>query len=617
MRARRCLLTSARHVPCRRVHATWRTVYRLERGVSGGRVQPATTECRASRDLRPGESCTGSSAACPADAFQPATTECRASAGICDQAKRTARGSPPPVHSTSISLQPRSVVPRPECATRRRTARDWGAACPVDAFKPAITMPRSAGVCDQAESCNRIERRLSERHLPAPNHGSAAPRPGCVRHGPESCTGCSRGLSGDASRPPLPECRPRPECADQAESCTDRAPPVATDRFQPALRSAVLGRDLRRTGRELARGSPPPVHRPAISLHTTEVVVLRLEWCDQAENCTGLGAACPGDAFKPASMECRGSAGDLLDPGRPRAARDRARPGPARCFKPATRVARASVGICDQAESCTDRVRCPGVLQGRHYECARLGGVWRSQAESCTGFGSATCRRTPSSPQLRSACSAGICDQAETARGSRRLSTSDLYQPPTSGVSCFGRSVRLAENCTGLGAPVRSMLQAATSGVQARPECATGAGESCTGSSAACRRCLQAAARSAGAPDLRPGGKLHRIECGLSGLMLQARPIECRASAECATRPKLHGSVRPEPMPSRPHSECRAFGRICDQAESLHGSSGGLFRSMPSGRHYRVPRLGRSVDQRELHWIQRRLPGRPIKPARS
>src|SRR5262249_58038679 len=40
---------------------------------------PSTTECRASAgvcDLP--ESCTGSSADCPADAFKPSTTECRA-----------------------------------------------------------------------------------------------------------------------------------------------------------------------------------------------------------------------------------------------------------------------------------------------------------------------------------------------------------------------------------------------------------------------------------------------------------------------------------------------------------------------------------------------------------
>jgi len=67
------------------------------------------------------ESCTGSSAACPADAFAPATTICRAAAGPCDVAESCTGSS---------------------------------AACPADAFRPATTICRpAAGPCDVAESC--------------------------------------------------------------------------------------------------------------------------------------------------------------------------------------------------------------------------------------------------------------------------------------------------------------------------------------------------------------------------------------------------------------------------------------------------------------------------------
>ena len=49
----------------------------------------AGTECRASAgpcDLA--ESCSGTSATCPTDAFQPSTTVCRAAVDVCDVAER-------------------------------------------------------------------------------------------------------------------------------------------------------------------------------------------------------------------------------------------------------------------------------------------------------------------------------------------------------------------------------------------------------------------------------------------------------------------------------------------------------------------------------------------------
>src|SRR5690606_29232871 len=50
---------------------------------------PATTVCRASAGPCDAiETCSGTSAACPADAFLPQTTVCRASAGVCDVAEQ-------------------------------------------------------------------------------------------------------------------------------------------------------------------------------------------------------------------------------------------------------------------------------------------------------------------------------------------------------------------------------------------------------------------------------------------------------------------------------------------------------------------------------------------------
>jgi len=67
------------------------------------------------------ESCTGSTAACPADGYLPTTTTCRPKSGDCDVAE-SCTGS--------------------------------GAACPADGYLPTTTTCRpKSGDCDEAESC--------------------------------------------------------------------------------------------------------------------------------------------------------------------------------------------------------------------------------------------------------------------------------------------------------------------------------------------------------------------------------------------------------------------------------------------------------------------------------
>jgi hypothetical protein len=82
----------------------------------------STTTCRAATgDCDVAESCTGTSAACPADGFKASTTICRAAAGDCDVAE---------------------------------SCTGTGAACPADGFKASTTTCRAiAGPCDVAESC--------------------------------------------------------------------------------------------------------------------------------------------------------------------------------------------------------------------------------------------------------------------------------------------------------------------------------------------------------------------------------------------------------------------------------------------------------------------------------
>jgi cysteine-rich repeat protein len=84
--------------------------------------EAAGTSCRASAGpCDVAETCTGTSAACPADQLAAAGTTCRAAAGTCDVAE---------------------------------TCTGTAAACPADAFVAAGTTCRAAaGPCDVAETC--------------------------------------------------------------------------------------------------------------------------------------------------------------------------------------------------------------------------------------------------------------------------------------------------------------------------------------------------------------------------------------------------------------------------------------------------------------------------------
>jgi cysteine-rich repeat protein len=120
--------------------------------------ESAATECRAA----PGtcdvaETCTGSSASCPADGYEPATTECRAAVDFCDVAESCTGAS---------------------------------ASCPVDGFEPATTLCRgAAGVCDVAESCTGVGASCPADSVEPPTTECRVPVHVC--DAAESCTGSS------------------------------------------------------------------------------------------------------------------------------------------------------------------------------------------------------------------------------------------------------------------------------------------------------------------------------------------------------------------------------------------------------------------------------------------
>ena len=164
------------------------------RRVSGGRARAAHARCavRRSGDCDVAESCTGDSAACPADAFQPSTVECRASAGACDVAEACTGTS---------------------------------ATCPADGFADTSTVctgVSQGGVCDNdaADHCSGTSDSCLDA-FQADTVSCTGTSNGGVCDGNDHCSGTGN-VCVDAFLPPTHECRASTATCDPAEFCTGK-----------------------------------------------------------------------------------------------------------------------------------------------------------------------------------------------------------------------------------------------------------------------------------------------------------------------------------------------------------------------------------------------------------
>src|SRR5436309_72290 len=112
--------------------------------------EPSTTVCRASAgECDPAEHCTGSSATCPGDAKDPAGTACTDDGNPCsrDECDGTHDACQPlPGTLATLCRSAAGVCDADETCTGTSTA------CPANAFEPSTTVCRaSAGECDPAE----------------------------------------------------------------------------------------------------------------------------------------------------------------------------------------------------------------------------------------------------------------------------------------------------------------------------------------------------------------------------------------------------------------------------------------------------------------------------------
>ncbi len=232
---------------------------------SGACTHPAGnagTECRGvAGPCDVAETCTGTSSACPADAFASTATVCRAATDLCDVAE-TCTGADASCPADGVA--PTTTVCRPAAGAcdLAETCTGAGTSCPADAKSTAECRP-AAGDCDVAEDCTG-----TSDDCPADQVAStavvcrAAAGPCDVS---ESCNGTGAACPADGFEAASVECRAASDVCDVAEQCTGASATCPADGFEP-------------TTIECRASSGP---------------------CDQAELCTGASAACPVDTGQP------------------------------------------------------------------------------------------------------------------------------------------------------------------------------------------------------------------------------------------------------------------------------------------------------------------------------
>ncbi len=431
------------------------------------------TQCRAAAGAcDQAESCTGSSATCPADSLVTSGTPCRPSAGTCDVAEACTGAS---VNCPADGFQSSATVCHPSLGACDPAENCTGlsASCPMDA-KSSAQCRASAGDCDPAEFCDGVGNACPSNVLSPSTTICRAAAGLCDVT--EKCTGGSPTCPPDQVQPNSVTCRVAAGICDAAENCNGVSPACPADLKQPSgteCRASAGDCDVAELCNGASDTCPADVFVPS-----TTVCRASAGACDPAENCTGSSANCPADAKS--SAQCRASAGDC-DPAESCDGSANDCPADAK----STSVCRASTGACDPAESC-DGVGdvCPSdVISPSGTTCRAAAGLC-DIAEVCNGIDPTCPIDTISSNGAVCRASAGPCDAQETCNGVTTACPVDAKLTTVCRVS--GGVCDIAESCDGIGNNCPSDTFVA-SGTQCRAASGTcDLPEVCSGASALC-----------------------------------------------------------------------------------------------------------------------------------
>ncbi|HXC52051.1 MAG TPA: S8 family serine peptidase [Candidatus Limnocylindrales bacterium] len=400
-------------------------------GNAGSICRPSAGDCDVA------ETCTGSSATCPANSFAASSIVCRAASGVCDAAERcTGSSAACPADSfaatSAVCRAPAGGCDAPE------TCAGTGGGCPPDLYRSSGTICRDASsVCDVAESCTGSAPSCPSNSFAA---STTLCRPsGGVCDVGESCTGASATCPGDTLLSTATVCRTSSGVCDPAETCSGAGASCPADSFLSSAavcRAAAGACDLaeRCTGTSGAcpanqvAGSAA-ICRPAVSV------------CDVAEHCDGAAVACPADVFETAGVVCRESAG-VCDVAEHCAGTSAACASDAMAASGVT--CRASAGVCDPAEGCTGTgPACPGnALVAAQVTCRPATNVC-DVAEKCTGAAADCPGDAVAGTTVTCRPGAGECDEAEVCDGASKACPQDALR--AADTACTGD----ANPCTG------------------------------------------------------------------------------------------------------------------------------------------------------------------------
>ena len=268
----------------------------------------AATTCRDSGgacDIA--ETCTGSSASCPADVKRGAGETCRASAGVCD-VEEVCDGSSATCGSNVFAAASKSCrVKNGDCDVEEFCSGS-SADCPANGFAPSSTSCRiSADACDAEEFC--------------PGTSGACPADGVSPTGTtcrgsadicdvaETCNGVDTSCPADGFADATVECRAAaPGGCDIAETCSGSSASCPANGFADSSTTCrVKNGDCDVAETCTGSGAACPVDGFASSATTCRA---KNGVCDVPETCTGSSGDCPADGFADSSTECRGSGGE-------------------------------------------------------------------------------------------------------------------------------------------------------------------------------------------------------------------------------------------------------------------------------------------------------------------
>ena len=503
---------------------------------AGATCRPASDFCDAT------ETCTGSSATCPADVFLPNGALCRAGSGDSCDVNEFCTGSSAACPTDDAPLN-FGVVCRSgsgdSCDPDETCTGVAGQTCPADVVTSAGTLclAGSGDACDVDETCTGIA-------------GQACP----ADDAPGNAGNVCRAGSGDS--------------CDADETCTGTPGQTCPTDDAPGNAGNVCraGSGDSCDPDETCTGTPGETC-PA-DVVTTAGTLCRAgsgDACDIDESCTGVaGEACPtDDAPGNAGNVCRTGSGDSCDPDETCSGT----PGeacPADFVASVGTVCRAGSGdICDPEETCSGigGETCPADIVTTAGTLCRAGsGDMCDADESCTGVAGEACPTDDAPGNAGNVCRTGSgdsCDPDETCTGTPGA-TCPADVVSSAGTLCragSGDACDADETCSG---NVGEACPADDAPSNAGNICRTGSGDSCDADEA----CTGTPGQACPVDDA-PGNAGSVCRAGSGDI--------CDPDETCTGNP---GETCPSDTVEPTTTVCRAAVSECDADENCTGNAG-------------------------------------------